>query len=108
MAGGHEKRNWFYTLLVPASVVFAVTAVAVAVLPAIEDRAAAGGAAIPPSAFRTALREDGVWWLLGQVVVVIALSVAAMVWDGLRSDAAARPTTAEPPPGSSVDRPPLA
>lgn len=81
MTSPKPRRNWFFTMLVPASVLFAVTAVAVAVVPAMEDRAAELGNPAPPSAFRTALREDGIWWLVAEVALVIVLSVAAMVFD---------------------------
>ena len=76
-----EPRNWFFTLLVPAGVVFAITAIAYAVIPSLEDRAAQAGAAPPPSLLRTALREEGWWWLLVETGVVVLLSLAAMVWD---------------------------
>jgi hypothetical protein len=81
MATAPPRRNWFFTLLIPASVLFVVTALAVAVMPALENQAMDAGAAMPPSAFRAALRKDGVWWLLGEVIVVVGLSVAAMVFD---------------------------
>jgi hypothetical protein len=76
-----EPRNWFFTLLVPASVVFAVTAIAFAVVPTLEDRAAQAGSAPPPSMLRDALREHGWWWLLIEAGVVVALSLTAMIWD---------------------------
>lgn len=79
-----ESRNWFFTLLVPASVIFVVTAVALAIIPVLEQKAAQSGVDVPPSAFRTALREDGWLWLLIQLGVVIALALAAMVWDRMK------------------------
>jgi hypothetical protein len=76
-----EPRNWFFTLLVPVSVVFVVTAVAVAVVPVLEQKAVEAGSPPPPSAFRDALRRDGWVWLLVELGVVVVLSVAAMIWD---------------------------
>ena len=76
-----EPRNWFFTLLVPASVLFVVTALAFAIVPTLEDRAAQAGSTPPPSMFREALREDGWWWLLIEAGIVVVLSVSAMVWD---------------------------
>jgi len=76
-----EPRNWFFTLLVPASTVFVVTAVALAVVPVLEKKAAESGYEPPPSVFRTALREDGWVWLLVELGVVIVLAIAAMAWD---------------------------
>ncbi len=79
-----EPRNWFFTLLIPVSVLFIVTALAVAIVPVLEEKAAQAGMDTPPSAFRTALREDGWKWLLGQLAVVVVLSIAAMIWDRIR------------------------
>lgn len=76
-----ESRNWFFTLLVPASTVFVITAVALAVVPVLETKAAESGYDPPPSAFRTALREDGWVWLLVELGVVIVLAFAAMAQD---------------------------
>lgn len=81
MAESTEPRNWFFTLLIPASVLFIITALALAVVPVLEDKAAQAGMNASPSAFRTALREDGWIWLLIEVGVVIVLAVAAMIWD---------------------------
>ncbi|MFL5329115.1 MAG: hypothetical protein ACJ8C4_09370 [Gemmataceae bacterium] len=76
-----QRRNWFFTLLIPAGIAFTVTAVALAIIPVIEDRAAQAGHAAPPSGFREALRRDGWLWLLIETGVVIVLAIAAMVWD---------------------------
>jgi hypothetical protein len=78
-----EPRNWFFTFLVPAGVVFVVTALAYAIIPTLEDRAAHAGSAPPTSAIREALREDGWWWLLIEAGVIVVLSLAAMIWDQL-------------------------
>ncbi len=75
------RRNWFFTLLIPASAAFAITAVALAVIPVIEDRAIQAGVAPPASDLREALRRDGWMWLLVETAVVIVLSMCAMIWD---------------------------
>lgn len=80
------RRNWFFTLLIPASIAFAVTAVALAVIPVIEERAAQTGSPPPESALRDALRRNGWLWLLVETGVVIALSLAAMTWDWLQRE----------------------
>ena len=72
-------------MLVPAGVVFVITALAYAIIPTLEDRAAAGGNVPPPSAVREALRENGWWWLLIQAGVLVILSIAAMVSDARRT-----------------------
>lgn len=79
-----EPRNWFFTLLMPASAVFVVTAVALAVVPVLEQKAIQNGIDPPPSAFRAALRADGWVWLLAELGVVIVLAIAAMAWDRWR------------------------
>ncbi|HEY1379468.1 MAG TPA: hypothetical protein VGF55_21880, partial [Gemmataceae bacterium] len=61
-----EPRNWFYLLLNIASVAFVVTALAYAVVPVLEEKAAAAGHPAPPSPLRDALRRDGGWWLLAE------------------------------------------
>jgi hypothetical protein len=76
-----ERRNWFFTLLIPAGIAFTVTAVALAIIPVLEDRAAQAGHTAPTSGFREALRRDGWLWLLIETGVVIVLALAAMIWD---------------------------
>src|SRR5438445_511381 len=66
-----EPRNWFYLLLNVASVAFVVTALAYALVPVLEDKAAAAGRPAPPSPLRDALRRDGWLWLLVEAGVVV-------------------------------------
>ena len=80
-----EPRNPLYLLLLVAGVVFAVTALAYALIPVLEQKAADAGEPPPPSPFRDALRADGWRWLLVEVAVLTALGVASMVLDRLRS-----------------------
>ena len=80
-----EPRNPLYLLLLVAGVLFVVTALAYAVVPVLEQKAAEAGQPPPPSAWRDALRADGWKWLLAELAVVAVLSIASMVWDRLRS-----------------------
>lgn len=80
-----EPRNWCFTLLIPASVLFLATALAVALVPVLEEMAQRAGNPASPSAFRDALRTDGWWWLLVEMGVVVVLALAAMAWDQFRS-----------------------
>jgi hypothetical protein len=79
-----EPRNWFYLLLNIAMVAFAVTALAYAVVPVLEDKAADAGRPAPPSVLRDALRRDGWWWLLAEAAVVAVLALASMGLDRWR------------------------
>ena len=80
-----EPRNPLYLLLLLASLLFVVTALAYAVVPTLEQKAADAGQPPPPSAFRDALRQDGWRWLLYEVGAVVVLSVASMAVDRLRT-----------------------
>jgi hypothetical protein len=80
-----EPRNPLYLLLLIASLLFAVTALAYAVVPVVEQKALAAGEPPPPSVFRDALRTDGWRWLLYEVAAVIFLGIASMVYDRLRT-----------------------
>jgi hypothetical protein len=91
-----QRRNWFFTLLIPASIAFAVTAIGLAVVPVLEDRAKQAGSPPPESAIRDALRRDGWLWLLIETGVVIVLSLAAMTWDWMQNqDKETRPGEGE-------------
>jgi len=76
-----QPRNPLYLLLLLAGLVFAVTALACAVVPVLEQKAAEAGNPPPPSPWRDALRADGWKWLLAEVAVLIVLGVASMAWD---------------------------
>jgi hypothetical protein len=80
-----EPRNPFYLLLLMVSLLFVVTALAYAVVPVLEEKAAQAGQAPPPSPFRDALRKDGWIWLLAEVGAVIVFSFLSMGLDWLRS-----------------------
>jgi hypothetical protein len=80
-----EPRNPLYILLLLAGVVFCLTAVAYAVVPVLEQKAADAGSPPPPSAWRDALRAEGWRWLLYEVAVLFVVGIASMVVDRLRS-----------------------
>jgi hypothetical protein len=77
-------RNPFYLLLLLASFLFAVTAIAYAIIPTLEQQAVDAG---PPtaSAWRDALTRDGGWWLFYELAAMIIFGIASMVLDRLRS-----------------------
>jgi hypothetical protein len=80
-----EPRNPLYLLLLLASLLFVVTALAYAVVPILEQKARDAGEPPPPSAFRDVLRKDGWRWLLYEVGAIVVLSVASMAVDRLRT-----------------------
>jgi hypothetical protein len=79
-----EPRNPFYLLLLLASLLFVVTALAYAVVPALEEKAMRAGQVPPPSPLRDALREDGWRWLLYEVAAMVAFGLLSMGLDRLR------------------------
>src|SRR5688500_6292214 len=79
-----EPHNPLYLLLLLASLVFVLTALAYAIIPVMEERAIQAGAHVPPSAVRARLRGNGWRWLLGEVVVMIVLGLASMWVDRQR------------------------
>ncbi len=80
-----EPRNPLYFLLLLASLLFVVTALAYAFVPILEQKAAQAGQLPPPSEFRSRLLSDGGYWLLYEVAAMIVLGIASMVVDRLRS-----------------------
>jgi hypothetical protein len=80
-----EPRNPLYLLLLLASLLFVVTALAYAFVPILEQKATDAGQPPPPSEFRDALRKDGWRWLLYEVGAIVVLSVASMAVDRLRT-----------------------
>jgi uncharacterized membrane protein YqjE len=98
-----EPRNPLYLLMLAAGLAFVLTALALALVPVLEQKAIDAGNPPPPSAWRDALREDGWRWLLYQVALLVVLSVASMVWDARRSlknEPADRTIPNEQPPTS--------
>jgi hypothetical protein len=79
-----EPRNPLYFLLLVASLLFVVTALAYAVVPVLEEKARDAGQAPPPSPWRDALRQDGWRWLLVEVAAMILFGLLSMGLDRLR------------------------
>jgi hypothetical protein len=80
-----EPPNPFYFLLLLASLLFVVTALAYGVVPVLEEKAAQAGQLPPPSPFRATLRTDGWKWLLIELAVMMVLGFLSMALDRLRS-----------------------
>jgi hypothetical protein len=98
MAAPSEPRNPFYLLLLLASIVFVVTALAYAVVPTLEQKAREAGQMPPPSPFREALNADGWRWLLWEVAVMIVFGLLSMGLDRLRRLQKERAAATIPPP----------
>ena len=79
-----EPRNPLYLLLLLASLAFVLTALAYALVPTLEQKAAEAGNPAPPSELRDALHRDGGKWLLVEVGVMVVLGLASMWLDGRR------------------------
>jgi hypothetical protein len=79
-----EPRNIFDILLLLAGLLFVVTALALALIPFLEEKARDAGNPPPPSAFRDALREVGIYWLLYELAALIVFGLASMILDHLR------------------------
>src|SRR4051812_8356140 len=92
-----EPRNPFYLLLMLASLLFVVTALAYAVVPALEQKAIEAGQQPPPSPFRDELRADGWKWLLYEVAAMIVFSLLSMGLDRLRTLQKQRAAATIPP-----------
>src|SRR5262249_48119464 len=80
-----EPRNPFYVLLLIASFLFVLTALGVAVVPVLMDKAARAGGDVPAQGFHQTLKREGVWWLLYEVAAVVIFAVLSMALDRLRS-----------------------
>jgi uncharacterized membrane protein len=79
-----EPRNLFYLLLLVFCILFVITALAVTVVPYLEDRAREAGGEVPASPFRNMLRTDGWRLLIFEAVGIVVLAMCAMVLDRLR------------------------
>src|SRR5260370_8729260 len=91
-------RTPVFFLLLLASLLFVITALAYAVVPVLEEKARDAGEAPPPSAWRDALRQDGWRWLLVEVAAMIVFGLAGMGLDRLRRLQKERPEATMPPP----------
>jgi hypothetical protein len=81
-----EPRNPFYLLLLLASLLFVVTALAYVFIPLLEEKAIIqAGTPPPPSPLRDALRQNGWLWLLYEVGAMVLFGLLSMGLDRLRS-----------------------
>lgn len=79
-----EPRNPLNALLLLASLLFVVTALAWAIIPTVEEKARAEGNPLPASEARNYLRENGGTWLLAEVAAMIVFGLLSMGLDRLR------------------------
>ena len=81
-----EPRNPFYFLLLLTSLVFVANALAVGVVPVLEQKAAEAGQAPPLSPFRDLLRGwDGLNWLFYELAAMMLFAFLSMALDRRRS-----------------------
>lgn len=80
-----EPRNPLYLMLLVVGLVFCITAMAYAVIPVLEEKAAAAGQPAPPSELRATLRARGGTWLLWELGALVVLGIASMWLDHRRS-----------------------
>ena len=79
-----EPRNPFYFLLLIVGMLFILTALAYAVVPALEEKARDIGQLVPPSPFRDELRQNGWKWVLAEVAALVVLGLLSMGLDRYR------------------------
>jgi hypothetical protein len=101
-----ESRNPFYFLLLIASLAFVANALAVALLPLLEEKAREAGQIPPAAGLRDSLRgSTGLIWLLYELAAMGLFAFLSMGLDRYRSlkkqRAAATMPPAETPPSSS-------
>ena len=92
-----EPRNPLYLLLLLASLVFVLTALAYALVPVLEEKAFEAGMARGSSPFRDALRADGWKWLLYELAAVFVVAIACMGLDRWRTARKERAENKQPP-----------
>ncbi len=85
MSTPREPHNAFYLLLLVASLLFVLTALAYGIVPVLEQKATDAGQPPPPSPMRDSLRRDGGTWLLCELAVMTVFGLASMGLDRLRS-----------------------
>src|SRR5437868_1852478 len=78
-------RNPLYLVLLLVSLLFVMTALAYALIPVLEQKAAEAGNPPPPSPFREGLRQHGGTWLLCEVAAMVVVGLLSMALDRLRA-----------------------
>jgi hypothetical protein len=79
-----EPRNPFYTLLLLASLLFLITALAWAIVPTLAEKARAAGRPLPQSELLDLLNDNAGTWLLYEVAAMIVFGLLSMGLDRLR------------------------
>jgi hypothetical protein len=97
MSSSSEPRNPLYFVLLLVSLAFVATALAYAVVPVLEDKAAEAGNPPPPSPFREGLREHGGTLLLIEVGAIVVFGLLSMAVDRLRALKKQRHAATMPP-----------
>jgi hypothetical protein len=92
-----EPRNPFYLLLLLASLVFVLNALAYGIIPVIEERRVELGDPLPASPVRDALRTQGWKWLLIELAIMAVFAFLSMGLDRIRSLQKARSARTIPP-----------
>ena len=59
-----EPRNPFYLLLLLVGLLFAVTLLAVLMVPILMEKAERAGGDVPKEGFHQLIKRDGVWWVV--------------------------------------------
>ena len=85
MSTRSEPRNPFYMLLLLVSLLFVINALAYAFMPSLEAMYIEAGNDLERSVFRDAMRNDGGWWLMYELVAMVILGLVSMGYDRLRS-----------------------
>src|SRR5262245_39985140 len=105
MSPSLEPRNPFYALLLLAGVLFTLTVLALAVVPALEKRWLDEGEVPPPSPFRDALREHGITWVICEAAALIVFGLASMGLDRWRRLQKERASATIPPNETTAQKP---
>jgi len=98
-----EPFNPFYWLLLIVSFLFVITALAVAVVPVLMEKALEAGADVPRHGFHRVLQEHGLWWLLYEVAAIILFGLLSMGLDRLRRLQRERSAATIPPTKDNSD-----
>src|SRR5438445_8436578 len=96
-----EPRNPFYFLLLAASFLFVVTALAVAVVPVLKEKAVEADTEVPREGIHRVIQEHGLWWVLYEVGAIIVFGLLSMGVDRLRRLKKERAAATIPPKDQS-------
>src|SRR5262245_4462395 len=80
-----EPRNPFYILLLVSSLLFVVTALAVGLLPKMDQWLVESGGVSEQSPFKSMVLANGWLWLLYEAGAIVLFGILSMVLDRIRS-----------------------